>query len=89
MPRISRGSVFRRSESGSFYIQFSIDGELKRESAGTTDRDAAIEFLQRRLDEARNGRYVEADAVSGLVVISDRAVSRTSRPGPVTASDWT
>jgi len=61
MGRISSGSVYRRSETGSWYIQFSIDGALKRESAGTTDRDRAVELLRRRLEEARSGRYIEPD----------------------------
>ena len=61
MRRISDGSAYRRPDSDSWYIQFSIDGELKRESAGTTSREEAIEFLRRRLDEARNGRYTDVD----------------------------
>jgi hypothetical protein len=61
MRQISNGSVYRRADSESWYIQFSIDGELKRESSGTCDRDEAIAFLQRRIDEARHGRYVDID----------------------------
>src|SRR6185369_7584799 len=61
MRRISRGSVYRRSDSESWYIQFSLDGEPKRESAGTSDRDEAIAFLHRRLDEAQHGRYTDVD----------------------------
>jgi integrase len=61
MHRISSGSVYRRADSDSWYIQFSIDGEMKRESAKTSDREEAIAFLQRRLDEARHGRYVDVD----------------------------
>jgi hypothetical protein len=36
MRRISNGSVYRRSESDSWYIQVSIDGILKRESPART-----------------------------------------------------
>ena len=61
MRRISRGSVYRRSDAGSWYIQFSIDGALKRESANTDSHDEAIEFLKRRLDEASTGRYTDID----------------------------
>ena len=61
MSRISSGSVYRRADSDCWYIQFSIEGDLKRESAGTSDREEAIAFLQRRLDEARHGRYVDVD----------------------------
>ena len=59
MPRVTTGSVYRRSGSDFWQVQFSIDGRLKRESAGTTSREEAIEFLQRRIDEARIGRYVD------------------------------
>ena len=61
MRRISSGSVYRRSDTEFWYAQFSIDGELKRESAGTANREEAIAFLQRRIDEARNGRYTDID----------------------------
>src|SRR5439155_13281988 len=61
MQRISPGSVYRRSGSDAWYIQFSIDGALQRESAGTQDREEAIAFLQRRIDEAIRGRYTDAD----------------------------
>jgi hypothetical protein len=59
--RISNGTVYRRSDSDSWFVQFSIDGRLKRESAGTTNREEATAFLHRRLDEARNGRYTDLD----------------------------
>lgn len=59
MARVTAGSVYRRKDSGHWHVQFSIDGELKRESAGTTSREEAIAFLQRRIDEARNGRYID------------------------------
>ena len=61
MRRITSGSVYRRADSNSWYIQFAIDGKIKRESAGTTNRDEAIEFLKRRLAEARTGRYTDID----------------------------
>jgi integrase len=61
MRRISSGSVYRRPDSEAWYIQFSIDGDLKRESAGTSSREEAIAFLQRRIDEAAHGRYTDVD----------------------------
>src|SRR5262245_51032223 len=61
MSRVSSGSVYRRRGGDCWYVQFSIDGKLKRESAGTTSREEALEFLQRRVDEARNGRYVDLE----------------------------
>lgn len=35
MPRISHGSILRRSDSNYWYAQFRIEGILQRESTGT------------------------------------------------------
>ena len=56
MQRVSQGSIYRRSGSRNWFIKYFVDGLSRRESAGTEDRDAALAHLQRRLDEARNGR---------------------------------
>src|SRR5215470_8128423 len=61
MLRVSKGSIYRRTDSDSWYVQFSIDGELKRESAGTTSREEAIAFMHRRVDEAVHGKYLDID----------------------------
>jgi len=58
MARVSRGSIYRRAGSRSWFIKFYLDKVPQRESAGTEDRDAALAHLQRRLDEARNGRFL-------------------------------
>ena len=56
MPHVTNGSIYRRSQAGFWYIQFSIDGKLQRESSGTTNRAEAEALLHKRLDEARSGR---------------------------------
>jgi len=58
MARVSRGSIYRRAGSRNWFIKFYLDKVPQRESAGTEDRDAALAHLQRRLDEARNGRFL-------------------------------
>ncbi len=59
MSRLSRGSVFRRPDSPHWWIGFSIDVRVQRESAGTDDREQALAFLRHRLDEVRRGVFVE------------------------------
>ncbi|MGH7729655.1 MAG: hypothetical protein ACRENJ_00190 [Candidatus Eiseniibacteriota bacterium] len=55
MPTVSRGSLFRRPLSPNWFIKFYLDGRPRRETTGTSDRDQALAFLARRLDEARRG----------------------------------
>lgn len=59
MARVSGGSLFRRPEAATWSIKFFIDGKRHRESTGTEDREQALEYLRRRLREAREGRYQE------------------------------
>jgi len=59
MPNVTSGTIYRRSQAGFWYIQFSIDGKLQRESSGTTSRPEAEGLLRKRLEEARSGRFVE------------------------------
>jgi hypothetical protein len=61
MPTVSEGTLYRRNGSERWYIKFYLDGEPRRESAGTTDREAALEFLKRRLAEARRGLFMEIE----------------------------
>jgi integrase len=59
MANVSRGSVFRRPGSPSWFIKFWVDGRRSRESARTESREEAVAFLQKRLNEVRSGRFVE------------------------------
>jgi len=59
MPSVSRGSLFRRSGTPNWFIKFYVDGRIKRETAGTADRDEALEFLRRRTEEALCGRFTD------------------------------
>src|SRR2546421_3301234 len=61
MSRLTEGSVYRRSPSGVWYVQFSVGGKQVRESSGSLNKEEAIAFLRRRLDEVRSGRFVEFD----------------------------
>ena len=58
MPRVSNGTLLRRSDTGNWMIKFYVDGKIRQESAGTDDREAALAYLQRRVREARNGRLL-------------------------------
>ncbi len=59
MPSVSRGTIYRQKGTENWSIKFYLDGKMKRETAGTTDRDQALAFLQRRIEEAVRGRYVD------------------------------
>ena len=60
MPSVSRGTVYRRKGTSNGFITFQLDGRETRESAGTDDREAALAYLRRRVDEARRGLFVDA-----------------------------
>lgn len=57
MARVSKGSIYRRPDGRTWFVKLFIDGKRYRESTGSEDRDEALAFLSRRLDEARNGRF--------------------------------
>jgi len=59
MPSVSKGTIYRRSNTNNWTIQFRVDGRLQRETAGTNDREQALAFLRRRIDEAKRGVFVE------------------------------
>jgi hypothetical protein len=59
MPSISQGTLYRRKGTRNWSIKFYLAGQVRRESTGTTDRDEALAFLRRRIDEVASGRYVE------------------------------
>src|SRR5207247_7115023 len=48
MPHVSRGCLYRRPRSENWFIKFRLDGQVKRESAHTPDRERALEYLRRR-----------------------------------------
>lgn len=58
MPRVSNGSLYRRSDSDNWMLKFYVDRRVHRESTGTDDREAALAYLQRRVHEARRGRLL-------------------------------
>jgi integrase len=59
MPTVSRGCLYRHPRSQNWFIKFRLDGEVKRESAHTPDREQALAYLRRRTDEARRGLFVD------------------------------
>jgi integrase len=59
MPSVSPGCLYRHSRSRCWFIKFSIDGVIKRESTHTADRDEALAYLRRRTSEAQRGLYLE------------------------------
>ena len=59
MADVSRGSIYRRPEARTWNIKFYVDGKRHRESTGTDDRDLALAYLERRLEELKSGRFVE------------------------------
>ena len=59
MPRVSMGSVYQQRGTRNWSIKFYIDGKPQRESTGTEDREQALSYLRRRVDEARRGLHVE------------------------------
>lgn len=62
MANVSKGSVFRRPKSPNWFIKFWVDGKRHRESAETDDRAVALMYLQRRIDEAKAGRFIPVPA---------------------------
>jgi len=59
MAHVSRGAIYRQKGCENWFIRFYADHHLKRETTGTPDRDEALAFLKRRVDEARNDRYTD------------------------------
>ena len=60
MHRVSGGSLFRRPPSPNWFIKFYLDGRPCRETTSTADREQALAFLGRRVDEARRGLFIDA-----------------------------
>ena len=58
MATVSRGSIYRRSDSANWIINFYVAGKRHRESAGTDDRELALARLRQRLHQANTGRLV-------------------------------
>lgn len=59
MARVSRGTIYRPKGNRNWFIRFRLNGENTRESTGTPDRTAARAFLRQRINEAKQGRFVE------------------------------
>ena len=59
MPHVSRGCLYRRPRSENWFIKFRLDGQVKRESAHTPDRERALEYLRRRTSEAERGLHID------------------------------
>src|SRR5262245_36408817 len=59
MSNVSKGSIYRRPETRTWNIKFYVDGRRYRESTETDDRELALAYLARRLEEVRTGRFVE------------------------------
>src|SRR5437899_9639936 len=59
MPRVSRGAIYRQTGSRNWFLKFYLDRQLKRETTSTSNRDEALTCLRRRLEDARQGRYME------------------------------
>ena len=74
MPSVSSGSVYRRKGSAFWWIKFSVDGRVQRESAETPDREQATAFLNQRLLEAIHGRYVEIQGRPTFEVMRQRLI---------------
>jgi len=59
MANVSKGSIYKRPEARTWNIKFYVDGKRFRESTGTESRELALEYLERRIEEVRSGRFVE------------------------------
>ena len=60
MTRVSRGAIYRQKGCANWFIKFYVDREVQREATGTANRDEALAILKRRVDDASNGRHVDA-----------------------------
>ena len=58
MSRVSHGTLYRQKGTQNWSIKFYVDGKSHRESAGTDDREQALAYLRRRVDEAKRGVFV-------------------------------
>jgi hypothetical protein len=60
------GAVYKRRKSGFWQVRYKDQkGEIQRESAGTTDRDAAERFLRDRLDARTKATSRRLSTASG------------------------
>ncbi|TMQ65533.1 MAG: hypothetical protein E6K78_07480 [Candidatus Eisenbacteria bacterium] len=61
MPSVSAGCIYRQKGTKNWSIKFHVDGKVRRESTGIDDREQALAYLERRVDEARTERFVPVD----------------------------
>ena len=59
MPSVCRGTLYQQRGTRNWSIKFYIDGKVRRESAGTDDREEALAYLRRRVQEAERAAFVE------------------------------
>ena len=62
MPLVSQGAIYRRKGTQNWAIKFYVDGQVRRETAGTPDRDQALSYLRRRVEEAARGTFIDRSA---------------------------
>lgn len=82
-PRKLAGSVFSRGESAFWWVRYpDREGQIVRESAGTTDREEAERFLRARLDARDEGRLPVVLSGKKLTFnqLADWFLERRSRP---------
>jgi integrase len=82
-PRKLAGTVFSRGESTFWWIRYSDrEGQVVRESTGTTDREEAERFLRARLDARDDGRLPVVLSGKNLTFdqLADWFLERRSRP---------
>src|SRR5437660_12902777 len=60
-------------------MKFYVDDVAKRESTGTSDRDEAIEFLRRRVEDGARGRHVDR---SRRICFEEMPIERRTGPSP-------
>lgn len=82
-PRNTRGNVYPRKETAFWWISYrSRDGQILKESTGTTDREAAERFLRERLAARDEGRLPAILSSKSLTFgeLADWFLERRSKP---------
>lgn len=75
MPRVSRATLYRRRGTQNWAIRFYLDGQLKRETTGTPERDVAQAFLRKKVEEATSGRFTDVDERPTFSEMRERLVA--------------
>ena len=61
MSSVCRGTIYRRKGTRNWSIRLMVDGKLMRESTGTPEREQALVYLDKRVEELKRGCFVEVD----------------------------